>query len=60
MQLNSNIKYYSPDELVLILNCAKNTLRYDSNFPLGIKIDRCRIVCDKVEVRIYLESNRIQ
>jgi predicted DNA-binding transcriptional regulator AlpA len=60
MQLNTTPKFYSLDELALILGCAKNTLRYDPNFPKGIKVGKRRVVYDMAEVRAYLESNRVQ
>lgn len=59
MKLNTP-KYYSLDELALILGCAKNTLRYDPNFPKGIKVGKRRVVYDMAEVKTYLESNRVQ
>jgi len=60
MQLHTTPKFYSLDELALILGCAKNTLRYDPNFPKGLKIGKRRVVYDMAEVRAYLESNRVQ
>lgn len=59
MKLNTP-KHYSLDELASILGCAKNTLRYDPNFPKGIKVGKCRVVYDMAEVKTYLESNRVQ
>lgn len=59
MQLNTP-KYYSLDELALILGCAKNTLRYDPNFPKGLKVGKRRVVYDMAEVKTYLESNRVK
>lgn len=59
MQLNTP-KYFSHDELALILGCAKNTLRYYPNFPKGLKVGKRRVVCDMAEVKTYLESNRVQ
>lgn len=59
MSLNIH-EYYFLNELALILGCAKNTLRYDLNFPKGIKVGKRRVVYDKAEVKTYLESNRVQ
>lgn len=59
MQLNTIQKYYSLDELALILGSAKNTLRYDPSFPKGIKVGKHRVVYDMSEVQVYLESNRL-
>lgn len=59
MQLNTP-KYYSLDELALILGWAKNTLRYDSNFHKDIKVSKRQVVYDMYEVKTYLESNGVQ
>ncbi len=42
MQLNTIQKYYSLDELALILGCFKKTLRYNSKFPRGIQLSKRR------------------
>ena len=55
MQLNTP-KYYFLDELA----CAKNKLRYDPNFPKGLKVGKRRVVYDMAKVKTYLESNRVQ
>ncbi|TSJ92174.1 helix-turn-helix domain-containing protein [Gilliamella apicola] len=60
MQLNTIPKYYSLDELALMLGCSKNTLRYNSKFPKGIQLSKRRTVYDITEVKAYLESNRVQ
>ncbi|MCX8641755.1 MULTISPECIES: helix-turn-helix transcriptional regulator [unclassified Gilliamella] len=57
MQLNIP-KYYSLDELALILGCANNTLRYDTNFPKDIKVGKRRVVYDTAEVKTYLGGNQ--
>ena len=60
MQLNPIQKYYSLDELALMLGCSKNTLRYDPCFPKGLKVGKRRVVYDITEVKAYLETNRVQ
>ena len=60
MQLNTIQKYYSLDELALMLGCSKNTLRYNPKFPKGIQLSKRRTVYDITEVKAYLESNRVK
>lgn len=59
MQLNTIQKYYSLDELALMLGCSKITLRYNSKFPKGIQLSKRRTVYDIADVQAYLESNQI-
>ena len=60
MQLNTIQKYYSLDELALMLGCSKNTLRYNPKFPKDIQLSKRRTVYDITEVKAYLESNRVK